>query len=124
MATVKVKYIGPKHGKQDLTAGTGLVWNPGQVHEVEAEAAAKLLRYPDAWVAVGEAPALEPKKTEPPRETEVHPTPLPRIERLSKPNLTRLALTRYGERLDETMEPAAMRDRIIALENAGRARGV
>lgn len=121
---VKVKYVGPKHGKRDLTAGTGLVWDPGQVHEVNDDAAAILLRSPDAWVAVGKGPsvtALPPQRD--PNE-EVLPTPMPRIDRLSKPNLIRLAQARFGDTLDPGMEPAAMRQRIVALENAGRARGV
>lgn len=125
MATVPVKYIGPKVGKHDTLTGSGLVWNPGQTHLMDEEKARRLLRHPDAWV-LGEGAELPPEKVESkkPENDVVLPSPLPRLEPLSKDKLVQLARTRFGETMDPTMKSGDMRARIQALENAGRARGV
>lgn len=46
---MKILYVGKKPSKNDTVAGTGLVWAPGQVHEVTDEAAVRLLKHPDVW---------------------------------------------------------------------------
>lgn len=46
---VPVKYVGGNPEKHDNIAGTGLTWKNGETLPVDAEAAEKLLRYPDVW---------------------------------------------------------------------------
>lgn len=46
---MQIKYVGVKPSKTDNVAGTRLTWLPGQVHEVDVVAAAKLLKHPDIW---------------------------------------------------------------------------
>lgn len=44
-----VQYVGKKPQKRDTVAGSGLVWQRGEVIEVETQIANRLLRYPDVW---------------------------------------------------------------------------
>ena len=62
-----IKYIGQKAKKQDNVASTGLVWEPGEVHEVKDPGkAAALLKFPGVWELV-EATESEAESDE--RET-------------------------------------------------------
>lgn len=56
---MRVAYIGPKAVKHDNVAGTGLKWAPGQVHDVEPLAAAKLLCHPTIWEKANEEAKAE-----------------------------------------------------------------
>lgn len=48
-----IEYIGKKPQKADNVAGTGLVWAPGQTHEVkDPKAIEKLLFHKDVWALV------------------------------------------------------------------------
>ena len=49
-----IRYIGKKPYKRDNVAGTGLEWQPGEVHTVDDIAAAKLLRHTDIWDLAGQ----------------------------------------------------------------------
>lgn len=51
MQTIAIKYVGKKPSKVDNVAETGLVWLPGQVHEVPVVKAAIMLQHPDVWAA-------------------------------------------------------------------------
>lgn len=50
--TTFVKYVGRKARKEDNVAQTGAVWSPGSIVPVNDQAAAKLLQFPDVWIAV------------------------------------------------------------------------
>jgi hypothetical protein len=55
-----IVYVGGKPSKADNVAGTGLVWSPGQSHEVaDPLACAKLLRHTGVWM---QAPANPPER--------------------------------------------------------------
>lgn len=50
---IKIKYVGVKHdGERAFKEDTGIEWFPGDVNEVSAENAAKMLRHPDVFVQV------------------------------------------------------------------------
>lgn len=66
---MKIKYVGKKDVEHDTVAGTGLVWGPGEVHEVPEAAALRLLNHPDVWEAV-------PDST--PASTTIKPTQAPK----------------------------------------------
>ena len=51
----RIQYVGSKERKADSVAGTGLVWERGQVHDVDDVAAGKLLKHPDVWRRFDEA---------------------------------------------------------------------
>lgn len=140
MATVPVKYVGYRQSKTDLTAGTGLVWKPGQVHQVPEEAARVLLKYPDVWALAGNA-KLKPERELPKhplfkgepgvwnpdsdkQHEEVLPAPMPSLLNKSKQDMVQIAKVRFGQTLDSAMPIEDMRMRLVALENAGRAIGV
>ena len=46
---MRIEYVGIKPSRADTVAGTGLVWTPGQVHEVGDAKAKRLLAHPDIW---------------------------------------------------------------------------
>lgn len=46
---MKVQYVGQNPKKHDIITGTGLVWTPGQVHEVPDEKGKVLVKFPDVW---------------------------------------------------------------------------
>jgi hypothetical protein len=69
---MNIVYIGSKPNKADNVAKTGLVWNPGEVHEVADEKmAAKLLEHPTIWAdaskdySMHKPMALAPEPTPP-----------------------------------------------------------
>lgn len=46
----KLEYIGPKvDGERHLSERTGIVWKPGDVHEVAPEHAEDFLKHPTSW---------------------------------------------------------------------------
>jgi hypothetical protein len=128
MTLVPIIYVGAKARRTDSIAGTGLVWLPGQAHQVPQDVAAKLLRHPDVW-ARGEAEegavaaVLAEKPVEETEETLALRIGLPSLNGMSKADLGQLAAARFGITLPQTMKVADMRAQIVALENSGRQRG-
>lgn len=130
MTLVPIRYVGSKPRRTDSVARTGLVWGPGEVHEVPAHAAQLLLRHPDVWAIEGggRAPAVfeEPETDEEREAIELAEMPrvgLPNITTMTRAALANLALSRFGIALDAAKTPAEMRAEIVALENGGRQRG-
>ena len=104
---IPIKYVGLKPMRPDSVAGTGLVWLPGETHEVEPGAALKLLKHPDVWADAraeeDQAPIeakAEEKPAEPPKEAEYAP-PLVDLNGMSKQALTEFAARELHEELDQ-----------------------
>jgi len=58
---MKIRYVGHKTEKTDNVAGSGVVWRGhGDVQDVPASIAVKLLRHADVWEAAGPADEDEP----------------------------------------------------------------
>lgn len=57
---MKIRYVGHKAEKPDNVAGSGIVWHGhGDVQEVPAGFAAKLLKHVDVWDAAGPAEPVQ-----------------------------------------------------------------
>lgn len=57
---MKIRYVGQKAQKPDNVAGSGIVWfGHGDVQEVPAGYAAKLLAHVDVWEAAGPAEPVQ-----------------------------------------------------------------
>lgn len=128
---MRIEYIGPADEKVDTVAGTGLTFPRLEPIEVPVEAAIRLLRFPDTWApADGERITRAMRKkidTPEPRDEEEESVDigrLPLLQFLDRPSLERIAISRFGARFDNAMSVQDMRDRIVALENSGRQRGV
>lgn len=83
MATMKVRYIGPKDRKRDTVNGTDTVWNGfGDVKEVPYEEGLKLIeQHPSVWQDIAEHPqAPEPPQPEPAPTQAPRSRPLPMNE--------------------------------------------
>jgi hypothetical protein len=54
---MRISYVGKKPSQEDVIAGSGVPWVPGEVREIEdVEVCAQLLRHTDSWAL---APASE-----------------------------------------------------------------
>lgn len=137
-----VEYVGGKPRKEDnvCTPPTGLVWGPGQVHEVDDAKASTFAAYPGVWRVVFDAePAADEGKgkgrrkaatlkpaDKPLDETEDDiefgpATQLPRdLDRVDDGELNRIAQVRYRQDMSDLGRDAKIQ-KIRDLENAGRA---
>jgi hypothetical protein len=112
----KVKYIATGI-KIDSINGVGLRWEPGQVRNVSAEVAERLLVYSDTWmrvydetldnvVPIGLAQAEKPVE---------EPLPVIDFHSMSKKALLEFAERKYNERLDRRQNEGTIRHKVIAL---------
>lgn len=114
----QVRYIA-KGARLDSVRGVGLMWEPGQVRNVTADVAERLLPFADMWERV-EAPD-EPGQKEGEiglsQEEKPAEEPLPVIDfhGMDKAALINFAETNYGAKLDKRMSEDATRHRVIAL---------
>ena len=112
----KVKYIATGI-KIDSINGVGLRWESGQVRNVSAEVAERLLVYSDTWmrvydeamdnvVPIGLAQAEKPVE---------EPLPVIDFHSMSKKALLEFAEHKYNERLDRRQNEGTIRHKVIAL---------
>jgi len=117
---IGIKYIGKRTTHTDNLYGTGLVWAPDQVHNVEDGVAAKMLAHTDTYenakTVKGEKQATA--KVIPEEKDEHDEVPLPNLEIMDKEALQNFAQLHYGEQLDGRMTVSTMRDRISSLVNS------
>jgi hypothetical protein len=112
----QVKYIGANF-KTDSISGIGLHWEPGQVRNVTAEVAERLLAYTDTWVReqTKKAADVEPiglAKAEKPVE---EPLPVIDFHGMDKNALVEFAEHKYNERLDKRLSEETIRHKVISL---------
>jgi hypothetical protein len=102
--------------KTDSIHGVGLNWQPGQVRNVTAEVAERLLVFTDTWQIAEEANgtgeriglAEEPKAVE-------EPLPVIDFHAMDKNTLIKYAERHYNERLGKRQSEEAVRHKVIAL---------
>jgi len=132
--TVPVRYIGRKGEKVDNVAGTGLVWQRGQVHFVPPLVAQKLARYPDTWkiisfdeveadpgqvgLVVTDATSAMPLKSSVP---ELPTFDLPNLQGMHANDIVTYAASQFNQTLDPTMDKDALIQRVVALANSRAA---
>ncbi|WP_308074587.1 hypothetical protein [Neisseria polysaccharea] len=127
MDKVFIKYIGGRAVWRDCIYHTGLVFEDGQVREVSAEAAAKLLRHGDVFAA---APGKRVKKAddtealekagalEVERETAAFDAVqdvILQINRMGKDELELYAKANYGQDLDKRKSAENLREAVVQM---------
>lgn len=120
-----VKYIG-SCDKTDSIDRLGLHWKPGQVRNVTAEAAERLLAFPDTWVREKEGVSRRSRTDKPvglAAEAATVEEPLPVIDfhGMSKEAMIEYAERTYNERLDRRLGEDAVRHRLVGLLAAHHA---
>lgn len=112
----QVKYIADCI-KVDSIPGIGLPWQPGQVRDVNAEVAERLLAYSDTWTRVeDEKPSnAEPLGLTQPEKPAEEPLPVIDFHSMSKKALLEFAERKYNERLDKRQNEETVRHKVIAL---------
>lgn len=127
MDKVFIKYIGGRAVWRDRIYHTGLVFEDGQVREVSAGAAAKLLRHGDVFAAVpgkrvekaDDTEALEKAgASELERETaafDVVQDVILQINRMGKDELELYAKANYGQGLDKRKSAENLRGDVVRM---------
>jgi hypothetical protein len=102
--------------KTDSVHGVGLNWQPGQVRNVAAEVAERLLVFTDTWQIVDEANGTDERigLAEQPQTVE-EPLPVIDFHAMDKNALIEYAERHYNERLGKRQSEEAVRHRVIAL---------
>lgn len=113
---MQIKYIG-KCDKHDSVLGVGLHWTPGQVRNVTAEVAERLLHFSDTWKKVESTVDVDVEEIG--LSTASTPTeePLPVIDfhAMDKASLVQFAEREYNVRLDKRLSDESLRHKVIAL---------
>lgn len=127
MDKVLIKYIGGCAVWRDCIYHTGLVFEDGQVREVSAEAAAKLLRHGDVFAAVegkrvkkaDDTEALEKAGAlEVEREAAAFDAVqdvILQINRMGKDELELYAKANYGQSLDKRKSAENLREAVVQM---------
>lgn len=127
MDRVFIKYIGGRAVWRDGIYHTGLVFEDGQVREVSAEAAAKLLRHGDVFVAAPGKRVIKADDTEAlekagalevERETAAFDAVqdvILQINRMGKDELELYAKANYGQDLDKRKSAENLREAVVQM---------
>jgi hypothetical protein len=112
----QVKYIG-SNVKTDSINGIGLRWEPGQVRNVTAEVAERLLAYTDTWVRGQneKVPDIEPLGLAEAEKPVEEPLPVIDFHAMDKTALVEFAEDKYNERLDKRLSEETIRHKVISL---------
>lgn len=112
----QVKYIA-SNLKTDSVSGVGLRWEPGQVRNVTAEVAQRLLVYTDTWAEAGDAEAenAEVVSLAPAEKRVEEPLPVIDFRAMDKKAMVEFAERTYNERIDKRLSEESVRDRVTAL---------
>ncbi|HGO9274586.1 TPA: hypothetical protein ACLBJE_000144 [Neisseria meningitidis] len=127
MDRVFIKYIGGRAVWRDGIYHTGLVFEDGQVREVSAEAAAKLLRHGDVFVAapgkrvikaddteaLEKAGALEVEREE--AAFDAVQDVILQINWMGKDELELYAKANYGQSLDKRKSAENLREAVVQM---------
>ncbi|HEZ1373373.1 TPA: hypothetical protein ACJKA7_000402 [Neisseria meningitidis] len=127
MDRVFIKYIGGRAVWRDGIYHTGLVFEDGQVREVSAEAAAKLLRHGDVFAAapgkrvkkaddteaLEKAGALEVERKE--AAFDAVQDVILQINRMGKDELELYAKANYGQDLDKRKSAENLREAVVQM---------
>lgn len=127
MDKVLIKYIGGCAVWRDCIYHTGLVFEDGQVREVSAEAAAKLLRHGDVFVAAPGKRVIKADDTEAlekagalevEREAAAFDAVqdvILQINRMGKDELELYAKANYGQDLDKRKSAENLREAVVQM---------
>ncbi len=118
---VQIEYVGGRDEHKDNLYGTNLVWEKGQVHNVPANVAARMLAHSDTYKRIGDdAPAsvVVAEDAKPPEKPTI---PLPQLANMEKADLITYAKQHYGEILGDDMTVEAMRETVLSFVQ-GRGR--
>ncbi|CWN99022.1 hypothetical protein E4K39_03645 [Neisseria meningitidis] len=127
MDRVFIKYIGGRAVWRDGIYHTGLVFEDGQVREVSAEAAAKLLRHGDVFVAAPGKRVIKADDTEAlekagalevEREAAAFDAVqdvILQINRMGKDELELYAKANYGQDLDKRKSAENLREAVVQM---------
>lgn len=117
----QVKYVGTCV-KTDSINGVGLKWRPGQIRNVTAEVAERLLAFSDTWVA---EQAVEGEKANEPADEPIglaqeekpveEPLPVVNFHAMDRKTMVEYAERNYNERLDKRQSEEVIRHRLIDL---------
>lgn len=116
---MQVKYIG-KCDKHDSVLGVGLHWTPGQVRNVTAEVAERLLRFTDTWEKIESVVGVlkQPEEEIGLSQAEIpaeEPLPVIDFHAMDKTALVQFAEREYNVRLDKRLSDESLRHKVIAL---------
>jgi hypothetical protein len=118
---VGVKYIGNKPRHIDNLYGTGLVWEPGDVYNVDKAVAAKMGAHTDVYEVTAAVSGAGCAPVNPVgQDDEEERTVLPNLDQMSKDELIAYAQRHFNENLAKNMKEATMRSRILGLIQSGR----
>lgn len=117
----QVKYVGTCV-KTDSINGVRLKWQPGQIRNVTAEVAERLLAFSDTWVA---EQAVEGEKANEPADEPIglaqeekpveEPLPVVNFHAMDRKTMVEYAERNYNERLDKRQSEEVIRHRLIDL---------
>lgn len=121
----QVKYIA-SNIKTDSVSGVGLRWEPGQVRNVTAEVAQRLLVYTDTWAEAEdtEAENAEVVSLAPAEKPVEEPLPVIDFRAMDKKTMVEFAERTYNERIDKRLSEESVRDRVTALFSKHQAEAV
>ena len=114
-----VKYLGTSI-KTDSINGVGLKWEPGQIRNVTAEVAERLLAFSDTWMKEAE-PAPQNTQAEESvglaqKETPIEePLPVVDFHAMDKKTMVEYAARHYNERLDQRQNEDVIRHKLVDL---------
>ncbi|MEO7320364.1 MAG: hypothetical protein ABIW02_01860 [Nitrosospira sp.] len=113
----QVKYVGTCV-KMDSIIGVGLKWEPGQIRNVTAEVAERLLAFSDTWIAAQAAEshnASDPIGLAQEKKSVEEPLPVVDFHAMNKNAMVEYAERNYNERLDKRQSEAVIRHQLIDL---------
>jgi hypothetical protein len=113
----RMKYVGTCV-KTDSINGVGLKWEPGQIRNVTAEVAERLLAFSDTWVPAQAAEshnASEPIGLAQEEKSVEEPLPMVDFHAMDKKTMVEYAERNYNERLDKRQSEAVIRHKLIDL---------
>ncbi|MNK98677.1 hypothetical protein D3C87_1190480 [compost metagenome] len=131
---IPIMYIGAKQQKKDTVAGTGLVWERGQIHFVPPLIAIKLLPYKDVWREAWDEAEDNPASvglvvtsqqhggsTQSLEQSQVPPFNMPNLQGMKKEDLQTFALGQFNHQLDSALKKDEMIQQIVSLTNSRAA---
>lgn len=118
---VGVQYVGKRSMHIDNLYGTGLLWEPGDVHNVDKSTASKMGDHRDVYLIVDAVPGVVSQVKEKASETkDTDPFVLPNLEGMDVEQLVNFCQQHFGQKLPKTMKLDTMRHRILSLIQAGK----
>lgn len=128
---IPIKYIGAKDQKKDTVAGTGLVWEHGQIHFVPPLIAIKLTPYTDVWREAWEEAEENPGAVglvvttqqvagdgKLPAQSQVPPFNMPNLQGMKKEDLATFARAQFNHELGADLKKDEMIQQIVSLANS------